>query len=434
MALLLAVVCTASGQAPGPDGKDGPKPEPGKKSDDKPNADLGYYPPAKALVSKGTQKSKLEEMLAAAMKDNPDVRVARAKLEKARAEAAEAEAEVNRALLQVAQKVTQLYKAVESQKETVASIEEEFKLAESQYQTLRINAAEFAQARQKVIAAKAKLTELESGLTFAVGRPSPDGEWLRLIQGDATCLKCHQSLSREEWDEKAVLAAHKVLGFGADWIFAKKVTKGPLAEKIRAALDKEVRLNYSNADVDDVIKGLQELSGVPIQVVRSPGEQPGKLNVRLEGVSFGAALQWLEDVLPNARIVVREYGLLIAPRERIPPGAVLLNDFWKGTGKDKPKEGGDDKPMGMAEKGQVLAIDPKTGLVKLSIGSDDGLKQGQIVHAFRLSDKPSESKYLGTLRILEVKANQAVAEPPKGRGMAEPPRPGDRVAVQTTGN
>ena len=158
------------------------------------------------------------------------------------------------------------------------------------------------------------------------------------------------------------------------------------------------------------------------------------MTARLEGISFGAALQWLEDVLPNARVVVREYGLLIAPKERVPPGAVLLNDFWKGAGKDKPKEGGDKKPEGKPGEGEVLALDPKTGLVKLSIGSDDGVKEGQIVHAFRLSDKPSESKYLGTLRILEVKANQAVAEPPKGRGMAEPPRPGDRVAVQTTGN
>jgi hypothetical protein len=434
MALLLAVVCTASGQDPGPDGKDAPKPDPAKKPDDKPNADLGYYPPAKALVIKGAQKSKLEEMLAAAMKDSPDVRVARAKLEKAKAEAAEAEAEVNRAILQVAQKVTLLYKGVESQKETVASVQDEFKVAETHYQTGRITAGELAQARQKVIAAKAKLSDLESELTLVLGKPSPEGDWVRLVYPDGTCIKCHEGKPHDGWEEKVVLEAHKVLGFKTDWLFSRKVTKGPLSEKIRAALDKEVRLNYSNADLDDVIKGLQEMSGVTIQVVRSPGEQPGKVTARLEGISFGAALQWLEDVLPNARVVVREYGLLIAPKERVPPGAVLLNDFWKGAGKDKPKEGGDKKPEGKPGEGEVLALDPKTGLVKLSIGSDDGVKEGQIVHAFRLSDKPSESKYLGTLRILEVRANQSVAEPPKGRGMTVPPRPGDRVAVQTTGN
>lgn len=305
--------------------------------------------------------------------------------------------------------------------------------ADHQFQTGRITVGEFAQAKQKAIAAKAKLSDLESELTLVLGRASPEGAWLQVFHGDATCLKCHQNLSRDDWDEKAVLAAHKVLGFGADWLLARKSTKGPLSEKIRAALDKEVRLNYSNADLDDVIKGLQEMSGVPIQVVRSPGEQPGKLNVRLERVSLGAALQWLEDVLPNASVVVREYGLLLAPKERVPPGAVLLNDFWKGAGKDKPKGGDEKKPEGKHGEGEVLALDPKTGLVKLSIGSDEGVKQGQVVHVFRLSEKPSESKYLGTLRILEVKANQAVAEP-KGRGMADSPRPGDRVAVQTPGN
>src|SRR6516164_866853 len=51
----------------------------------------------------------LEEMLTRALKDNPDVRVAEAKVR-------EAEAELNRTRLQVTQKVIAVHKALEAQK------------------------------------------------------------------------------------------------------------------------------------------------------------------------------------------------------------------------------------------------------------------------------------------------------------------------------
>src|SRR5438067_1850675 len=54
-------------------------------------------PPGKEAAEK--EKLKLEELLSRALKDNPDVRVAEAKVR-------EAEAELNRARLLVAQKVT----------------------------------------------------------------------------------------------------------------------------------------------------------------------------------------------------------------------------------------------------------------------------------------------------------------------------------------
>src|SRR5690348_16019153 len=54
------------------------------------------------------KKSKLEEMLAEALKNNPDIRVAVAKV-------AEADAELNRTRLQVMQKVVMLHHAIETQ-------------------------------------------------------------------------------------------------------------------------------------------------------------------------------------------------------------------------------------------------------------------------------------------------------------------------------
>src|SRR6516225_8016208 len=61
--------------------------------------------PKEGEGAKDAAKSKLEELLAQALRDNPDVRVAAAK-------AAEAEAVLSRARLQVVQKVVAAFQAV----------------------------------------------------------------------------------------------------------------------------------------------------------------------------------------------------------------------------------------------------------------------------------------------------------------------------------
>jgi hypothetical protein len=68
-----------------------------------------------------------------------------------------------------------------------------------------------------------------------------------------------------------------------------------------------------------------------------------------------------------------------------------------------------------------------SGLMTLTIGSDAGLTKGHTLELFRLNPSmPSQSRYLGTVRILEATATQAVAQP-VGR-LAAPPQSGDRVA------
>ena len=73
-----------------------------------------------------------------------------------------------------------------------------------------------------------------------------------------------------------------------------------------------------------------------------------------------------------------------------------------------------------------------SGLMTLTIGSDAGLTKGNTLELFRLNPSmPSQSRYLGTVRILEATATQAVAQP-VGR-LAAPPQPGDRVASRILG-
>ncbi len=73
-----------------------------------------------------------------------------------------------------------------------------------------------------------------------------------------------------------------------------------------------------------------------------------------------------------------------------------------------------------------------SGLMTLTIGSDAGLTKGHTLELFRLNPSmPSQSRYLGTVRVLEATATQAVAQP-VGR-LAAPPQPGDRVASRILG-
>jgi hypothetical protein len=89
------------------------------------------------------------------------------------------------------------------------------------------------------------------------------------------------------------------------------------------------------------------------------------------------------------------------------------------------RSGGKNPPPENVE-GLIKSTDPASGLVTLTIGSDAGLSRGNTLEVYRLSSVPHQSKYLGTIRILEVTPTQAVGQP-TGR-MTAPPQMGDRVS------
>lgn len=94
------------------------------------------------------------------------------------------------------------------------------------------------------------------------------------------------------------------------------------------------------------------------------------------------------------------------------------------------RAGGKNPPPDPVE-GLVKNTDP-SGLMTLTIGSDAGLTKGHTLELFRLDpSRPLESKYLGTVRILEADAHQAVAQPISRLKAA--PQAGDRVASQIMG-
>jgi hypothetical protein len=78
-------------------------------------------------------------------------------------------------------------------------------------------------------------------------------------------------------------------------------------------------------------------------------------------------------------------------------------------------------------EGMVTKADA-SGLVTLSIGSDDGLLKGHTLEVFRMNP----AKYLGTVRVIQVTPHEAVAQP-VSRPVA-PLQQGDKVASKILGS
>jgi hypothetical protein len=73
-----------------------------------------------------------------------------------------------------------------------------------------------------------------------------------------------------------------------------------------------------------------------------------------------------------------------------------------------------------------------SGLMTITVGSDSGLSKGQTLELFRRNlASPSQSKYLGTVRILEAYPKEAVVQPVGS--LRAPPKAGDQVASRILG-
>ncbi len=74
----------------------------------------------------------------------------------------------------------------------------------------------------------------------------------------------------------------------------------------------------------------------------------------------------------------------------------------------------------------------KEGLIEITLGTDAGLAIGHTMEVFRLDiGNPGRSKYLGTIRITDVTAHEAVGRF-EGK-MTDEIRRGDTVASRISG-
>jgi hypothetical protein len=319
----------------------------------------------------------LEEMLNKALKDNPDIRVADAKVR-------EADAELNRTRLQVTQKVLAFHYSRESQKAVVKFAEENMARIRKLNEKVAISAEDVKIAEQQLSAAKAKLAEIEAEMPYLLGQQhglqqhglkvssvafSPDGKLIASASADGT-VKLSQtgdSVSGPLWQEISLFdpatgqpstgtltidlsrpvtirdaKTGQQLGIKfnveghATSVTPPRSTRedATVTDKLRKALESPVTLDYKDKSLAEILEDLEKK--VPGITFHAPLRDEF-IGMTLKGqYPLKTALQLIEDTCSSNltkfrfTFVVRDYGLLFCPEDKIPPGALRLQTFITG--------------------------------------------------------------------------------------------------------
>jgi DNA-directed RNA polymerase subunit L len=382
-------------------------------------------PPSKEAADK--EKHKLEELLAKALKDNPDVRVAEAKVR-------EAEAELNRARLLVAQKVTAFAAAHDAARKGVEEAEAKLKrMAELGRQKV-VSIEELREAEAVLARAKAELAKVEAEMPYLLGKQAGGASATDLSNTQFFLDQLQRSgdLSSSSTTDAAVarglywLAVHQAGGASG---------AGTVPAKIRQTLDQPISVDFKNAPFADLVHDLQEKTGISFRNHVSDRYKDGNPNMtlKLHDLPLRAVLQAIQDDFPGdnmtplggLRFVVREYGILVTYQNKMPPGAILATDF-------RDLESGFDpfktttKSTAPNVEGMIKEVDDKNEFVTISIGSDAGLAKGQTLDVYRLNPKPT---YLGTVTILDAHPTESVGKPQTKEKL----QAGDKVAGNILG-
>jgi|GEM_PF-2012347 len=320
----LAFTMTATGQPPAPGQPPGSDPKP-KTADDKAEK----------------KPDSTDAAIAAALANDPDVKMAKAKIQLA-------EAELAKARQAITLKVVALKAKIEQLKVEVKGAEERAKFATAMFERGTGTDAQVLLTREKLEAVKAGLATAEvewklliSGANIGLSRTKVElnddvqlGAFLGMYNESMT-------LDKEIWGH--YLAVRK-LG----------TVKGPIPERIRTVLDKPVKLGPKGEKVtfEKALEVFRKDAGLDVPVrgtfpprmefnPKSPNEpksHPFEIVSEGEELPVGAWLQLFEDnaVFPQRagavtryRLYVREYGLLITSTGSAPLDAPALIEFWK---------------------------------------------------------------------------------------------------------
>jgi hypothetical protein len=141
-----------------------------------------------------------------------------------------------------------------------------------------------------------------------------------------------------------------------------KTPVGAVPDRIRAALDKSVKLGAKGEEVsfEKATEVLMKQAGLDVHIRYGPGTVKFRTNMTImsegEELPLGAWLQLIEDhavvqfqpgkgregiLVTRHRFYLRDYGLLFAAVDSAPPDAPTLTEFWK----QKPLEAKDPETM-----------------------------------------------------------------------------------------
>jgi hypothetical protein len=265
---------------------------------------LPYLLGRQKATEKDTAKaSSPEQLIAEALKNNSDVRVAEAK-------ARESAAQLDRTRLKVASDISAIHADIQAAQAALDYGKLRYDRMKYLGEKGVVEARVVDEAERAFIKAKRDLPSVEAKLPYLIGRPAgasgPSG---------------------------AERPPHP---------------QSPLHDKLRKALDTEGRFPASlhGASLVDLMEWIRDSFRMDINtVIRVKSKKIEKVNVQLEkAIPLGAFFQYLEDEL-DVVFILRDYGIVVvAADERLPPGAMRVVDFWKlGNARESKVESKDKK-------------------------------------------------------------------------------------------
>jgi hypothetical protein len=280
--------------------------------------------------------------VAAALAHDPDVQVARAKVQLAEAELAKAKQAVVLKVMTLLANIREAQSAVEQARERAA-------WADRMVKTGNMPAPQAQAERSKLESAQAALAKLETELKLLTGGAKAQFKVVEIPDGSAnTVARGLEFLMRGQSPDYRTTATEYFRL--AQLLAAGPAVQGPIPDRIRAALDKPVKLGAKGEEVgfDKALEIFKKEAGLNV-TVRHGAFTGGIGPIVSEGeeLPVGAWFQLYQDQTSHGAFYVRDYGLLFAGKDSAPPDAPTLTNFWKqrppapkGDMAPEPKEKG----------------------------------------------------------------------------------------------
>jgi hypothetical protein len=272
--------------------------------------------------------------VAAALANDPDVKVARAKVQLA-------EAELAKARQAVVLKVMTLNATIREHRAAAAAAKDRLAWATQLVQKGVMDQRTLLEERAKLEAAEAALARAETELKLLTGGTG-DGFKVKVEElpgREAAVIRAAEFLTADlltaqNHSDEAVM---RYLAAAREGWAAKQAVKGPIPDRIRAALDKPVRLvdalrptaKGDAVPFDKALEVFKKDAGLDVAVSFQHPLNFTPIQTTGEELPVGAWLQLFADANPDYTIVVREYGLLVTVRKEAPPDAPTITEFWK---------------------------------------------------------------------------------------------------------
>jgi outer membrane protein TolC len=234
-----------------------------------------------SLVEAPTPQT-LEEMLAAALRSNPDILLAEAKLR-------QAQAELNQARLQVTQRVATLYYDRKKQQQLKEELGVVARIVEQQVKAGRGTPKELTEAILNQAEAEAKLSQVEADIRYVVGL----GGELHFPEEE-----------RAEADREEEEAPPR---------------RPEIPPETRKLLEMPWKVEWQQISLRDALTQLQQAAGDEVAFLLDPDIDGEELQFTLSfprEIPLRNVLLALTDFQDELCFVVRDYGILLTPYER----------------------------------------------------------------------------------------------------------------------